>query len=348
MTGRPRGTAALAARFLRHRFRRLHPFEVQAVLTNACNLRCRHCRCPERVSETMSTEEWRDLIRRLASLGTLRIKFQGGEPTVRADFRELCAAAQEAGLVAAVTTNGQLIAERPALLDHLDELVVSVDGATPAAHDRVRGAGTHERALRAVELGVRQGIPTYVNMVVNRENLGEVEPLLALCERVGASFNAQPVMFDRWFYDPAARSLGLDGGQIRGLWRGLARWKRAGRRVIFAAATYERVARWPDYGEPTRRGRVPSGCMAGRCYVHVDPEGDVHPCGQHRASFAPLNLRTHGLEPALLHARRHDCADCSSAYLNERRLLFALHPAAAFESLRRLARALAAPRRPVS
>ena len=88
---------------------------------------------------------------------------------------------------------------------------------------------------------------------------------------------------------------------------------------------------------------------AARCLwlgTHVDPDGDVHPCGQHRASFTPLNLRTHGLEAALLNARRHDCADCSSAYLNERRLLFALRPAAALESLRRLARAMAAPRRP--
>ena len=36
-----------AARFAAHRFRALHPFEVQAAVINACNLRCVYCRCPD-------------------------------------------------------------------------------------------------------------------------------------------------------------------------------------------------------------------------------------------------------------------------------------------------------------
>ena len=34
--------ARLAAHFLRYRFRAVHPFEVQAVLLNACNLKCEY------------------------------------------------------------------------------------------------------------------------------------------------------------------------------------------------------------------------------------------------------------------------------------------------------------------
>jgi MoaA/NifB/PqqE/SkfB family radical SAM enzyme len=42
----------------------------------------------------------------LGALGTLRIKFQGGEPTLRKDFRQLCATAQQSGIRTAVVTNG--------------------------------------------------------------------------------------------------------------------------------------------------------------------------------------------------------------------------------------------------
>ena len=105
-----RRVAGLAAHYLRHRFRTLHPFEVQAVLLNDCNLRCSYCRCPEMVVPQLSTEQWSDIVRGLARLGTLRIKFQGGEPTLRKDFDAICAAAKSAGIVTAVTTNGTAIA----------------------------------------------------------------------------------------------------------------------------------------------------------------------------------------------------------------------------------------------
>ena len=74
----------MAARFAAGRMRELHPFEVQAVLLNACNLKCVYCRCPEIATRLMSTEQWLSTIRGLARLGTMRIKFQGGEPTLRA------------------------------------------------------------------------------------------------------------------------------------------------------------------------------------------------------------------------------------------------------------------------
>src|SRR5438132_1514764 len=75
----------MASRFLARRFRKLHPYEVQAVLLNACNLRCVYCRCPDVQTTLLTTEQWRWIIRSLGRLGTLRIKFQGGEPTIRKD-----------------------------------------------------------------------------------------------------------------------------------------------------------------------------------------------------------------------------------------------------------------------
>ena len=136
-----------ASRYLAHRFRELHPFEVQAGLLNACNLRCVYCKCPEIKTTLMTTEQWRAIIRGVSSLGTIRIKFQGGEPTLRADFREISAEARRAGLITAVVTNGLPVADEPALLDYLDEVVFSLDSVSAEINDRLRGEGTHAHVV---------------------------------------------------------------------------------------------------------------------------------------------------------------------------------------------------------
>ena len=45
----------MASRFAKHRLRALHPFEVQASLMNACNLRCVYCRCPDTRTSLLTT-----------------------------------------------------------------------------------------------------------------------------------------------------------------------------------------------------------------------------------------------------------------------------------------------------
>ncbi len=325
----------LAKHFVKFRLRSLHPFEVQAVLLNGCNLRCLYCRCPDIKTALMTTAQWRDLVARLAALGTYRIKFQGGEPTLRRDFNEICRAAKHAGLVTAVTTNGYGIASCPDNLRHLDEVVVSLDALTAELHDRYRGNGSHATGMRALELAKNKGCKVYVNMVVHRDTLNELEPMLEFCERRGLGLNAQAVMFGKEYQDGEAMFLALSQQDEQEMYQRLTRWKRQGRPLMFSANSYERTSRWPDYRTLSVRGSGPSGCMAGHDYIHIEPNGDVHPCGLHGANFKPKNLLRDGLEAALLNAQVHDCADCSLVYLNERKALFGLRPAAVREVFRR-------------
>lgn len=328
---------ALAAHYLRYRFRRVHPFEVQAVLLNACNLKCDYCRCPDMPTALMTTDQWRTTLRQLARAGCLRIKFQGGEPTLRKDFREITAEARRVGLVTAVVTNGTRIAEQPDLLDHLHEVVVSLDALTEARHDRYRGPGSHAAAMRALALASERGRRVYINMVVHRDTLAELEPMLTFCEERGYRLNAQAVMFGHEYQDSSAVSLRLDDAQEREMYRQLAAWKQAGRGLMFAASSYDRTARWPDFTVLAVRtpGGTRSSCMAGRYYIHLDANGDVHPCGLHTGTFHARNLLRDGFDAAMRHAQRHDCGDCSLAYLNERKAVFGLHPRALIEVIRR-------------
>lgn len=325
----------IAARYARHRFQTLHPFEVQAGPSNACNLRCSYCNCPELSSATLSTEQWIEIIRRLRSVGTMRIKWQGGEPTLRPDFSKLCAEVQAHGIVSAVVTNGIVIARKPKILEHLDEVVVSLDAVTPELHDRHRGQGTHALALTAIDAALSHGRRVFVNMVVTRDTVGEVEGMLEFCEARGIGMNAQPAMFSRSYQDQTAAHLGLSVDEEHALERQLATWRRQGKGVMFSAEVYEKAARWPAYTTPTSTSTGKSSCMAGTYYLHIEPNGDVFPCVLQGAGFVPRNLVTDGFEVALLNAQNHHCEDCFLPYLNERKALFALRPSAVLAWLRR-------------
>jgi MoaA/NifB/PqqE/SkfB family radical SAM enzyme len=335
----PRGQQLrLAGRFLRHRFKPVHPFEVQAVLLNACNLHCAYCSCPDIETRLLTTEQWRAVIAYLGSVGTMRLKFQGGEPTLRRDFRTLTAAVQTAGIISAVVTNGTMIAEDPSLLDHLDEVVFSCDAADPLINDAVRGEGTHAAILRGIDVARRapHRPRIFVNMVVMRSNLDQIEPMLRFCEERGIGLNVQPAVFGLPYYNDTAKPLALDEAETRAMYVQLAALKRQGRALMFAASSYEHAVAWPDYRVLATRvedGATP--CIMGRVYIHIEPDGDVHPCVQTAGTFRPKNIVRDGFEAALSHVQSHDCGDCYSAYLTERKALFALRPAALVEYLRR-------------
>jgi MoaA/NifB/PqqE/SkfB family radical SAM enzyme len=238
-------------------------------------------------------------------------------------------------MIAAVVTNGLGIADEPEIADHLDEVVVSLDAVTPEIHDRLRGAGTHARVVRAIDNALDRGVPTYVVMVVSTFNYDELEAMVEFCERRGLKMNAQPALFGRSYFDDTARSIGLEHDQIREMHTRLAEWKRRRRPLMFSAATYNRVVSWPDYDEVSTRSEGRSRCFAGRFYAHIDPNGDVTPCQQHDSDLVPRNVIRDGLEEALLHAAHHHCGDCYPTYLNERKALFGLRPSALIEVLRR-------------
>lgn len=268
-------------------------------------------------------------------MGTIRIKFQGGEPTMRPDFAELCWEARNAGMITSTVTNGREIVSKPELLDPLREVVVSLDSLRPEVNDYLRGEGAYEGAMTAIDLALQKGLKTYVNMALCQINLKELESMLIFCESKGMKMNAQPIKFGVEYYDDGARKLALAPSEIREFHLQIVRWKRRGRGVMFSAASFLKALDWPDLTRNSLQSEGHSRCMAGKFYFHINPNGDVIPCIPHGAIFAPKNILKDGLVEALHHVRHHNCGDCWSPYLNERKALFKLHPAALIEYFRR-------------
>ncbi|MDH7487838.1 MAG: PqqD family peptide modification chaperone [Anaerolineae bacterium] len=159
-------------------------------VTGRCNLRCRHCA----VTPAMSQEDWltlddvRRLVDELAAMGGDRVIISGGEPLLREDVLEILSYA--AGRVKTLlSTNGTLIGERmaQALVELGVSVQVSLDGATAATHDRIRGQGAFARAWQGIERLQRCGIGDRLalSVTVMRANVGECLDLIALAEERG-------------------------------------------------------------------------------------------------------------------------------------------------------------------
>lgn len=146
-----------------------HPKNVAHMyLTNACNLRCKHCYMHSGLAEpqSLTTEEWLSFLDTFAANGGTHVNFSGGEALAFEGFWHLLDRAAHYGLKVYVLTNGTLvtplIAEKIAAAAY--QVQISVDGPTPASNDSLRGKGMFKRAMEG--LYHFRGLPTAVRVAM--------------------------------------------------------------------------------------------------------------------------------------------------------------------------------------
>jgi MoaA/NifB/PqqE/SkfB family radical SAM enzyme len=285
-------------------------------VTFRCNLSCLYCAQPRSAPELDPPAAER-VVCELARAGALRLGFSGGEPLLRDDLDRLVSAATRAGVLATVTTNGTLLADRLALVRGARVLFVSVDG-DERIHDEHRGAGAFARAMRGLEAARTAGMRIVLLAVVTRRS-ASAKPLLALAHEFGVPVLFQPVLAT-WDGARFAEAVGAD--RARAFFRGLLQHKRAGLPVANSTAHLAGVLR--DPAMPIR-GR----CPAGRIAAAVLPDGTVVPCCErHFAARCSVASTPRAVTEQLRSLERPDCATCVTIGNVELRRLMRLSPAA--------------------
>src|SRR6185312_358515 len=90
----------------------------------------------------LETDAWIRTFVQARGLGVLQLALTGGEPMLRRDLAELCAAARDAGLYSSLITAGTLFTrERAEALKAagLDHVQISVQSPDPEDNDRIAG-----------------------------------------------------------------------------------------------------------------------------------------------------------------------------------------------------------------
>jgi MoaA/NifB/PqqE/SkfB family radical SAM enzyme len=306
------------------------PFQVTLSVTNRCNKTCAYCSIPNLAVPEMGTDEWRTIMNRLREAGTRRVLFFGGEPLLREDILELVTHARSLGLRAGMTTNGSLVPQRADVIRQLDSLAVSLDGS-PDSHDRIRGKGSHEQALRAVEVAMEYRVPVKVNAVLCADNGKDLEWLLDFSDKRGLPLVLNILRSEETGLHRDAARHRLDNESVRELLDTVARVRRDHPQIFFSRYTYETVRKWPDYtlDRLTRRQHLKAAgppCSAGRFHGFVSAEGRLYPCVLTAGLVPALNILQDGLGAAMAQAASHDCIACSSPCMVEINAAFALHP----------------------
>jgi mycofactocin radical SAM maturase len=161
-------------------------------LTYACNLDCVHCLSSSgrRDPRELSTDEAIAVIDELRRMQVFYVNIGGGEPMLRRDFFPIIDHATTSGVGVKFSTNGTYIdtdaARRLAAMDYLD-VQISIDGADAATNDLVRGQGSWDTARRAMDaLSAADFGEFKISVVVTRENVTQLDDLLAIADSYGA------------------------------------------------------------------------------------------------------------------------------------------------------------------
>lgn len=269
-------------------------------VTEACNLRCRHCHATSSVAgpDELTTDEGYALLRQIASMKRFRmLAYSGGEPLVRPDIDDLLARSKKLGLVNVIATNGTLIDRaRARELKKLGVkgIAVSFDSTDRAIHNHIRqNATAFERAQRGIEACRAAGMVIQINYTAMQENLSTLPDVIRFCHEIHADIMLCYQLV------PMGRGTGIMDSVLspedsHDLVNTVRKLQKNSMTIVepVAAPQY-----WPhllgrDNADPKPRVKWTAfhGCAAGWGLIYIKPDGEVWPC-----PFVPVsggNVRT--------------------------------------------------------
>ncbi len=256
------------------------PWAILMDPTSACNLHCTGCWAAEYGNKlNMDYETLDSIIRQGKEHGTYMYIYSGGEPLVRKDdIIRLCEAHSDCEFLA--FTNATLIDE--AFADEMLRVknfipAISVEGFEEHT-DLRRGGGTYRAVVRAMEILKGKKLPFGVSCCYTSQNaeiIGSEEYFDDMIEK-GAKF--------AWFFTympvgaDAVPELMATAGQREYMYRQIRKFRSA--KPIFT------MDFWND-------GEYVKGCIAGgRCYLHINANGDIEPCAFIHYSDSNIHEKT--------------------------------------------------------
>ena len=152
-----------------------------------CNQKCLHCYAAGQTgaeTEELTTEQWKEVLKRCRSAKIPQITFTGGEPTLRPDLVELVEAAR--WFVTRLNTNGRLLTADLCEKLHeasLDSVQITLYSADPAVHNELVGAEGFDDTVAGIRNALAAGLNCSVNTPLcarNRDYRAALELLHSL------------------------------------------------------------------------------------------------------------------------------------------------------------------------
>lgn len=252
---------------------------VYVYITEACQLRCEHCYMGERLDRALRMP-YDAVMRTLTTwrqMGGSKLTILGGEPTLHPDYIRIIRNAKRLGYEHVITTSNGLgpAARKFAQMSPEDfsYVQISLDGGSPASHDRIRGPGTFEQSLKTITDLCRRGFDTRIICTVNRVSLDDCLDLLDIADEVGVSLTKFHV-FSVIGSGHGASEWGIEPGEWIDFYERLEVAARGHQTRVWYQPTYARRDSMGKYAADGYRGCI--GRTLDR--ISIFPDGRAYVC----------------------------------------------------------------------
>jgi radical SAM protein with 4Fe4S-binding SPASM domain len=200
-------------------------------LLQNCNLACKHCynfdrSKPQEVIKTktpLSTKEIFKILEELSELGALSLNLSGGEPLLHPDLLDIVKKAKEHSFQVRLKTNATLLTnERAKNLAQagVKEIDVSLYGKDEETYIKFCGKQGLEKLTKGIKAAKAQNITVYMNIILHRNNVDQIDEMIALAQELDTPFNISDEVTDRYDGTNAREKLALSSEQYEKLLTG--------------------------------------------------------------------------------------------------------------------------------
>jgi len=229
-------------------------------VTWKCQLRCKHCYNRNYITTNTPNEIPLETIENICidflntefSLKDYSIILSGGEPLLYSKFEQLCDLIRGFQDHIILSTNGILIPKYMDTFDKKDGIQVSIDGDRET-HDRIRGKGSYDKAIEALECLKEHGINHSMGFALCKRNFYGIDHIIELCKKYGCT------MLNFGLYQP---------------------FKNSSKTVRFTE--WLKAKEYASKHVKTLVTCVETGCVAGICGIAVTPELSYWDCPRHQ------------------------------------------------------------------
>ena len=263
------------------------PYRMDLALTYRCNNDCAHCyNARERNYPELTTEQWKQILDQLWSLGVPHIVFTGGEATLRNDLPELIAHAESNGQITGLNTNARRFIDKKYVEQlvnaGLDHVQITVESCDEQIHDEMmRARGAFKQTIQGLKNVLDTRLYVMTNTTMLRTNVHRIPDTLDFLAELGVP----TIGLNALIYAGHGLSVGtgLHERELQPI-LGMAVQKTSehGQRLIWYTPT-----QYCNF-DPTQSNLGVKGCTASLYSMCIESNGNVLPCQSYYSSLGNM------------------------------------------------------------
>lgn len=164
------------------------PTNLSIYITQKCTKACRHCVSDSTPSahteDELKKDQWIPVLKHLRAAGITTLVFSGGEPLTKEGIFDILQEADKLNFSIILLTDFDDISQehidKIKSIRNLEDLQVSLDGASAEIHDWIRGVGSFEKSMRRMRMLRESGVVYTISSVIHKNNLNQIEDMARL------------------------------------------------------------------------------------------------------------------------------------------------------------------------